>query len=59
MHSPTAFAGVDRDVARKNGWPVLVSASNMVASMCGLSEDAPVRFPAILAVRARDGEERS
>jgi hypothetical protein len=27
MHSPVAFAMDDRDVARKSGWPVLISAA--------------------------------
>jgi hypothetical protein len=46
----------DRNVARKNGWPMLVSAANAVTTMGCPGEG---NFPAIFAESARDGEERS
>jgi hypothetical protein len=48
-----------QDVARKNGWPVLISAANAVTSMGCPSEGAKRVFPAIFAEKPWDGEERS
>jgi hypothetical protein len=53
----------EQNVARKNGWPVLISAANAVTSMgCQVGckgEGGRAGFPADFAETARDGEERS
>jgi hypothetical protein len=49
----------EQNVARKNGWPVLISAANAVTSMGCPGEGAEAHFPANFAETARDGEERS
>jgi hypothetical protein len=53
----------EQNVARKNGWPVLISAANAVTSMgCEMGypgEGGLAGFPADFAETADDGEERS
>jgi hypothetical protein len=53
----------EQNVARKNGWPVLISAAKAVTSMeCQMGregEGGRAGFPADFAETAGDGEERS
>jgi hypothetical protein len=53
----------EQNVARKNGWPVLISAASAVTCMgCQMEcqgEGGRAGFPANLAETARGGEERS
>jgi hypothetical protein len=59
MHSPTAFAGDARTVARKNGWAVLISAAEAGDIEAPFERGLDAHFPAIFAEQARGDEERS
>src|SRR5665213_1237861 len=55
MHSGRAFAMDSQDVARKNGWTVLITAANAVTLVGCPGKGARACFPAMFAEEPRDG----